>query len=85
MRNTKLVTRKELIDIKCKIQCFFISISEQQQLITNIKPHTVKQILNVMQFIIFYIYFNITVSIMSSHITLLLCLYLKFSFCKMAR
>jgi len=38
-----------------------------------------------MQFKLFYIYFNKAVSIMESHTTLLLCLYLKFSFCKMAR
>ena len=51
----------------------------------NIKPHKIKPIFNVMQFILFYTYFNITVSIVGSHTTLLLCLYLKFSFCKFAR
>jgi hypothetical protein len=60
------------------------SISDQPLLITNIKLHTAKQLLNVIQFLLFYIYFNITVSIMWSHTTLLLCLYLKFFFCKMA-
>ena len=48
--------------IKLKIQYILISISYQPQLITNIKPHIVKKIFNVMQFIIFCIYFNITVS-----------------------
>jgi hypothetical protein len=38
-----------------------------------------------MQFLVFYIYFNINISIVGSHTAWLHCIYLKLSFCKMAR